>query len=131
MSVSLRVLARLPGSVVSGGRAGIVVSFPAPPASPASPADQAHLVFIIGRRDGPANDAVLVYAEGGLVGSVAFFAHDGHIGHGATPFRLPLPQIPAGPSRVSFTPIGYPGRPDTGTALEVVATLELVLSTVD
>jgi hypothetical protein len=128
MSVGLRVLARLPGSTLSTGPAGAVVAFAAPPSVGA---DAAHLVFLIGSRLGPVDDAVLVYARGGLVGSVAFFAHDGHVGHGATPFRLPLPAIPTAATRVSFTPIGFPGRPGPRRGLDVVATLELVLSTVE
>jgi hypothetical protein len=133
MSVSLRTLATLAGTVES--TEPLVVSFgdaDLARRAAALGANEVHLVFLIGSRLGPPDGAVLVHVNGALVGSVAFFAHNGHIGHGETPFRLPLrPPPAAGGVTATFTSVPYPGRTLTRPALDVVASLELVMSIVD
>jgi hypothetical protein len=89
------------------------------------------LVFVIGSRQAPPQGAILVHRDGVRLGAVAFFAHNGHIGQSAVPFRLPVYGYGAAPLTVDFTPVAYPGRPLTPQLLEVTATLDLVLSTVD
>jgi hypothetical protein len=94
-------------------------------------ANAVHLVFVIGSRQAPPQGAVLVDLDGAWLGAVAFFAHNGHIGQGAIPFRVRVYGYGLAPLTVRFTPVAYPGMPLTPQLLEVTATLDLVLSTVD
>ncbi len=146
--VGLEVRRAFDGTVGSASSERVLVTFPGSTAVQAQLAEvggtDIHLRFEIGSRLGPPNAAVLVFVDQpgatpttpGPAGSVAFFAHDGHVGHGSTPFRLALTaalagRSPAGPVSVTFVPVGYPGRSTITPTLDVVATLLLVKSTVD
>jgi hypothetical protein len=131
----LSTVAQVPGRVLSATASRLVVTFPGSAdldrQRVAVGANAVHLVFVIGSRLGPPEGAVLVHHDATLVGSVAFFAHNGHIGQGAIAFRLPLRSYGEAEITVDFRPVGYPGRPLAPQTLEVSATLDLVLSTVD
>jgi hypothetical protein len=120
---------------LSGRGSGLTVTFPdsadLDTLRAAVGANAVHLVFVIGSRQGPPQGAVLVHLGAVRLGAVAFFAHNGHIGQGAIPFRLPVRGYGSQPLTVQFTPVGFPGRPMPPQPLEVTATLDLVVSTVD
>jgi hypothetical protein len=128
--MTLTTLRQLPGRA-----SGLTVTFPdsahLDDQRAAVGANAVHLVFVIGARLEPPQGAVLVHLGAVRLGAVAFFAHNGHIGQGAIPFRLPVRGYGSKPLTVQFTPVGYPGRALPPQPLEVSAALDLVLSTVD
>jgi hypothetical protein len=84
----------------------------------------------------PRANARTPISDPGYLGPVAFFAHEGETHHEVTVARLSAGNVTRKTKRKSaitltLVPVGLPGQAIKAQAIEVSATLELLLSTVE
>jgi hypothetical protein len=84
----------------------------------------------------PRANASTPITDPGYLGPVAFFAHNGETHHETTVARLSAGNVTRKTGRkgaitLTLVPVGFPGRTIKAQAMQVSATLEVLLSTVE